>query len=151
MFAAMSSMIVVSDVRRVWEFVHASTGLPLSTTTKALGLERDGRIVAGVLYEGWNGINAWMHVAIEPGAYLGRRYPWYVFHYPFVELGCKRLTGWVEESNLAALQFDLALGFQVEARVAGAASDGGDVLLLVMRPENCKWLKRAPSMALSRE
>ena len=139
--------MIVSDLERVWRFVHASTGVPLSSAMKALGLERDGRLVAGVLYDGWNGVNMWMHSAIEPGAYLGRAFPWYVFHYPFIELGCKRLTGLVEASNAEALRFNSRLGFKIEARLLGAASDDGDTLIMVMTPENCRWLSRAPSMA----
>jgi len=143
--------MIVSDLERVWRFVHASTGVPLSSAMKALGLERDGRLVAGVLYDGWNGVNMWMHSAIETGAYLGRTFPWYVFHYPFNEIGCRRLTGLVEASNAEALRFNSRLGFKIEARLAGAATDGGDTLIMVMTRENCRWLRRAPSMAPSHE
>lgn len=145
-------MRMTSDLHSVWRFVHERAGVPLSSAMKALGLERDGVMVAGVLYDGWNGVNLWMHSAIEPGAYLGRTYPWYVFAYPFTELGARRLTGWVEASNAAAVRFNLACGFRVEHTVVGAATDGGDALLMVMRPEDSVWLRRppragAPSMA----
>lgn len=143
--------MLVSDLETVWRYVHAATGVPLSSTMKALGLRREGKLVAGVLYEGWNGVNLWMHSAIEPGAYLGRLFPWYVFHYPFNEIGCRRLTGLVEESNKEAMRFNTRLGFKVEARLAGAATDGGDTMIMVMTRENCRWLTRAPSMARSPE
>lgn len=139
--------MLVSDTERVWRFVHAKTGVPLSTAMKVLGLEQDGRLVAGVLYDAWNGVNMWMHSAIEPGAYLGRIFPWYVFHYPFEEIGCQRLTGLVEESNTEAMRFNLKLGFKAEGRLEGAASDGKDAVLMVMTRERCRWLQRAPSMA----
>lgn len=139
--------MIVNDLELVWRFVHGMTGVPLSSAMKCLGLKRGDRLVAGVLFDAWNGTNMWMHSAIESGAYLGREYPWYVFHYPFNELGCKRLTGLVEESNTEALRFNERLGFKVEARLAGAASDGGDSLIMVMTRENCRWLRLAPSMA----
>jgi hypothetical protein len=141
--------MVIVDLARVWRFVHDATGVPMSTAMKCLGLERDGRLVAGVLYDAWNGVNMWMHSAITPGAYLGREYPWYVFHYPFNEVGVQRLTGLVEVSNRDALRFNERLGFKAEALLRGAASDGGDAVIMVMTRENCRWLRRTPSMAPS--
>lgn len=43
-------------------------GLARSQDMRAIGLRRGGRLVAGVLYEGFNGRNLWMHVAAVPGA-----------------------------------------------------------------------------------
>ena len=131
----------ISDLMRVWTFVHEHTGVPLSSAMKCLGLERDGELVCGVLYDGWNGVNMWMHVAIAPGGMLTRQFVHYAFYYPFVEIGCKRLTGLVEANNLAARRFDEHLGFRVEATLAGAASDGGDVLLYAMTRDECRWLQ----------
>lgn len=133
--------MIVSELRRIWEFVTLQTGVPLSTAMKALGLERNGDLVAGVLYDAWNGPNMWMHVAITPGAYLGREFPRYVFEYPFNEVGCKRLTGWVEASNERALRFNRAIGFEIEATLKGAASDGGDAHMMVLTPDKCRWLR----------
>ena len=141
---------IISDPMRVWRFVHASTGVPASSTMKGLGLEKAGELVSGVLYENWNGVNVFMHVALAPGARWTRRYLWYSFYYPFVELGVKRISGWVEASNLEARRLDERLGFRAEATLAGAAHDGGDVILYVMRREECRHLLRAPSMAGSR-
>lgn len=125
----------------VWKLVHAHTGVPASSTMKGLGLERNGELVAGVLYENWNGVNVFMHVAIPPGARLTRRFVRYCFQYPFLELKCHRVSGWVEASNYAARRFDEHLGFRQEAVLTGAASDGGDVILYVMRRDECRYLE----------
>lgn len=141
---------VTSDVMAVWRFVSDRTGIPLSSTAKALGqLDRPGgQVQCGVIYEGCNDVNVWMHVAIEPGTVLMRDFVRYCFIYPFDELGVQRLTGWVEASNAAARRLDEHLGFKVEARLQGAASDGGDVLIYVMRREDCRPLRRrSASMA----
>jgi RimJ/RimL family protein N-acetyltransferase len=108
---------------------------------KGLGLERDGELVAGVLYEGFNHHNVWMHVAAEGKHWLNRDFLRYCFYYPFVELGVSRVSGYVEASNLAARRFDEHLGFRQEAVLQGAASDGGDVILYVMRRDDCRYLE----------
>lgn len=133
---------IVSDPARVWAFVSQHTPVAIMSGMKGLGLERDGQLIAGVLYEGYNGHNVWMHVAAEPGRrWLNREYLRYCFYYPFVEMGCSRVTGYVEASNTDARRFDEHLGFKQEAVLQGAASDGGDVILYVMRRENCRYLE----------
>lgn len=132
---------IVSDPGRVFAFCKERMPLSLVAGMKGLGLEKDGELVAGVLYEGYNQHNVWMHVAAEPGAkWLNRDFLRYSFHYPFVELGCKRVSGYVEASNELARRFDEHLGFRQEAILEGAASDGGDVILYVMRREDCRYV-----------
>jgi RimJ/RimL family protein N-acetyltransferase len=135
------STTIISDPARVWAFVQQQVPVPVVAGMKGLGLERDGELVAGVLYEGWNGVNIWMHVAAAPGKrWMTREYLRYCFYYPFVELGCRRVSGCVEASNEQARRFDEHLGFRQEAVMQGAASDGGDLILYVMRREECRYV-----------
>lgn len=132
---------IVSDPARVWGFCRQYIPIPIVANMKGLGLEREGELVAGVIYEGWNGVNIWMHVAAEPGKrWMTKEYLRYCFYYPFVELGCKRVSGYVEASNEVARKFDEHLGFKQEAVLNGAATDGGDVILYVMRREDCRYV-----------
>lgn len=109
---------------------------------KGVGLERDGELVAGVLYEGFNGRNVWMHVAATPGArWMTRDYLHFAFEYPFDQMGVEMVRGYVNAGNLAAVKFDEHLGFQKEAVLKGAASDGNDVFIYVMRRDGCKYLR----------
>ncbi len=108
---------------------------------KGIGLERDGDLVAGVLYESFNGANIWMHVAAVPGSrWLTRDFLKYAFHYPFVELGCKRISGWVEADNFAAQKFDEHLGFVHESTLEGAGRRGVDVFIYRMKREECRYV-----------
>ena len=132
---------IVSDPARVYSFCRQYIPIPVVAGMKGLGLERDGELIAGVVYEGYNGVIVWMHVAAKPGAkWMTREYLRYCFYYPFEELGCKRVSGSVDASNLMARRFDEHLGFKQEAVLEGAASDGGDVILYVMRREDCRYV-----------
>lgn len=131
---------IISDPARVWAYVHQQVPVPIVAGMKGLGLERDGELIAGVLYEGFNGVNCWMHVATTPGKKWTLEYLRYCFYYPFVEVGLQRVSGAVEASNLAARRFDEHLGFKQEAVLQGAAADGGDVILYVMRREDCRYV-----------
>jgi len=107
-----------------------------------IGLCRDDQLIAGVIFEGFNTKNIWMHVAAQPGAkWLVRSYLQACFHYPFITCGVDRISGYVNESNTAARKFDEHLGFHEEARLKGAAPDGKDVILYVMWRDDCRFIK----------
>ncbi len=129
---------MTADRLRVLAFVQKYVPLAFVSNMTALGLERDGELIAGVIYEGFNGHNIWMHCAI-PGR-MTRDFLHQCFHYPFIELGCKRVSGYVEASNAKARRFDEHLGFKPEARLRGAASDGGDVILYAMTRKGCRYV-----------
>lgn len=133
---------IISNPIRVFEFITRTMPMQPCGGMKGLGLERDGELIAGVLYEGFNGRNVWMHVAAEPGKkWMTRDYLRYCFHYPFNEMGVDRVSGYVSASNADARRLDEHLGFKQEAVLAGAASDGGDVLIYVMRRGDCRFLR----------
>ncbi len=137
----MTNSGIIFDTPRVFEFVTARNRLAWVDGCTGLGLLRRGELVAGVIYEGFNGRNIWMHVAAEPGSrWMTRDFVRYCFYYPFVELGCQYVRGYVEASNAAARRFDEHLGFKCAAVLPGAAADGGDVFLYAMNKESCPYV-----------
>ena len=50
------------------------------------------------------------------------------------------MSGYVDASNTDARRFDEHVGFQEEARLHGAAPDGGDVIIYVMHKKDCRFL-----------
>lgn len=105
-----------------------------------IGLVRHGKLVAGVLYNGYTKGAICMHIATdETRCWLNRDYLWMCFHYPFVQLGCRRVTGLVDEHNLRARRFNEHLGFELETRMEGATSDG-DLLVYRLWKEDCRFL-----------
>lgn len=131
---------LVFDPARVFAFVSERVALQPVGGMRAIGLERGGKLVAGVVYEGYTGHNIWMHVAAEPGSrWLTRDFLRAAFTYPFVQLGVDRVSGYVDASNAAARRFDEHLGFREEAVLKGAARDGGDVILYVMWKKDCRY------------
>lgn len=131
---------LVLDPARVFAFVSERVALQPIGGVRGIGLEQDGRLVAGVLYEGYTGNNIWMHVAAEPGSYWAtREFLGAVFNYPFVQLKLDRVSGYVEASNLAARRLNERLGFKREAVLERAARDGGDVILYVLWKKDCRY------------
>ncbi len=133
---------LTGDLYRVLEFFNSKTSLPESAGMNAIGLERDGALVAATVYEGFNGANVWVHLAAEPGAkWMTRGYLRYCFHYPFNELGVQRLSGYVDASNVNAIRLNEHLGYQREAVLKGAGVNGADVILYVMHKSDCRFIR----------
>lgn len=110
----------------------------------AMGVERDGELVAGVVVNNYNGANATCHIAIDsPGKdtiTLLRA----VADYAFRQCKLKRLTGLVPASKQDVLDFDLHIGWEKEFLMRCGAPDGGDLHVLVMWPDKCRWLEKKP-------
>ena len=110
---------------------------------QALGWHDGKRIVAGVAYTDYNGANLAMHVVAVPGRrWLTREFLHKCFHYPFRQLGVKRVTGLVGSGNMQARRFNEHLGFTLETTLRGA-HPSGDMLVYVLWRENCRWLTLA--------
>ena len=106
---------------------------------EAIGLEKDGELVAVVVYNLFSGADIAMHVAAEPGRrWMTRAFLRTVFRYPFVQLECRRVTGYVPASNADALRFDRHLGFKEEGRMREALPDD-DVIVLGMLKRECRF------------
>lgn len=120
---------------------HAQCGRGFAMVEMDEEHEDRGNIIAGVWFEGFNGANMNIHVAAVPNKrWCNRTYLSLCFHYAFVQCKAKRLTGFVAASNHAARRFDEHLGFRMEAVLKDGAPDG-DMLVYVMRKEDCRWLQ----------
>ena len=108
----------------------------------SIGLVEDGELIAGVVFNLYNGPSILMHVAAVPGKrWMTRDYLFRCFAYPFLQLQCNRISGLVRADNFAAQRFDEHLGFVREGVVRKGADDGTDLILYGMLKEECRWLE----------
>lgn len=108
-----------------------------------LSRAKDGRLLGGVIFQGYTGASIELHTAGFDPHWMCRDLIWATFAYPFLQLGCLKVIGRVAETNRRALELDLKLGFIEEARIRDAYPDG-DLIILTMRRDACRWLKIAP-------
>lgn len=133
--------IVWNEPERVARFVAGRVGEEEFNNFSAIGLEKDGELVAGVVYENHNGPNVMMHVASDGSRqWMTPAYLSACFRYPFLQLQCTRVTGLVRADNVEAQKFDEALGFEREGKLREAASDGCDLYVYGMLKRDCRFL-----------
>lgn len=138
----MTAQALEFDTDTVLRFVQAHIpGLLRREHMVGIGLRNGGEIVAAVVFENLNRFNVWVHVALAPGGHrLTRRSMLVPFRYAFGVCNVSRMSGYVDASNTACQRFVEHLGFRVEARLAGAAQDGGDVLIYVLWKKDCRYV-----------
>lgn len=107
----------------------------------AMGVESNGELTAGIVFNNFNGANATCHIAVERPNKAFLRLLEAAADYAFNRCGLKRLTGMVPSNEPHILAFDKHLGWEEEFVMRDGAP-GADMHILVMRPDNCRWLKK---------
>lgn len=131
--------MIVTDKDRIGPWVCERTGgIYEPSTSTAIGWEIDGELVAGTLYDQFNGRSICMHVAVEKP--VTKTFTKACFEYPFKQLGVKKIIGLVDSTNESALRFDHHLGFVEEGRIKDAGKHG-DLILLTMSRRECRWIQ----------
>ncbi len=125
-------MIIYDQQDRLLEFLGY-------TGAAAIGHERNGVLVGAVAYTGWTGPNIDIH-AVGKGYWLTHEFLQAIFAYPFLQLGCTRVTAPVASGNNASIRLCLHVGFEREARLKGYLPNE-DLIYLVMWRDKCRWLK----------
>lgn len=108
-----------------------------------ISIVRDGKLLGGAVYSGYTGASIGMHVAGFCDDWMCRDALWASFHYPFDQLGVKKIFGQVPATNSKALEFDRKIGFKIETIIKDVYLDG-DLVLMSMTKDECRWLKIKP-------
>lgn len=97
------------------------------------------RAVVG--YNAFVGKTAQMHFATDDPAAITRRFVQAAFEYPFVQCDLKYLLAPVNSTNEKILRFTAKIGFREVHRIPGGHLDGGDIVLLQLSRQECRWIK----------
>lgn len=131
----------VFDSKRIGEWVTDKAGGKYQEGNIAFGIEKDGELVVGVMYDGYTGENGSisMHWRVESPIHVTRYFYWMAFDYPFNTAKVKRINGLVDSNNPHAIRVDEKLGFICEARLVDYFPKG-DALVFRMFRDDCKFL-----------
>lgn len=108
-----------------------------SETSSAIGLMKDDKIIAGVIYENWNRASIFCHIALE--GRMTKAYLKAIFEYPFEKCKVKKIIVPVVSNHTKSIKLVTNMGFTEEARIVDG-SENGDIIFLTMTKENCRFL-----------
>jgi RimJ/RimL family protein N-acetyltransferase len=107
---------------------------------KAIGIERDGKLIAGVVYNNYVGHLIEMTIASLDKRWATRHNLKALLGYPFAQLRLKRVQALCSAKDEGVQMFLKRLGFTHEGTHPCAYHDGGTALSFGMLKNNCKWL-----------
>ena len=105
--------------------------------SNAIGMIRDGKIVAGVIYENCNGQSVVCHLAIA--GQVNKSFLRITTGFAFDALGVKKIIGPISSANTKSIKAAKTTGFVEEARITNAAPNG-DIILFTMTAKQCRFL-----------
>jgi L-amino acid N-acyltransferase YncA len=113
--------------------------MPTPSDARYLGTSFNGVIKGVVVYCGFYGKSCNVHITGDGSHWATRDFLKWVFALPFKKWNLKVIIGTVAGSNKKALKLDRHLGFREVATIADAHNDG-DLVILEMRPADCRYL-----------
>ncbi len=129
--------IVDNDPARVGLWMQQHGGMVWRTGSTCIGLERQGQLVAGTMYDFFNGASIFAHIVITGP--VTRQWLHRIFHYPFVQLGVQVLIGQIASDNYRSQRLVERMGFTLHTVIPGA-DPAGATLLYTMSPAHCRFI-----------
>ena len=131
-------MIVIG--KPVADYVAAKIGNSKWEDEQAIGIEKDGKIIAGVVIDGYvKDARCSIHCAGEGKRWLNREFLFVVFDYVFRQLNCKVVVNPVDSKNKDSLRFTEHLGFVKQAQIKDGCGDS-DLVIFALHRDKCRYL-----------
>lgn len=105
---------------------------------QAIGLRKDGVIVAGAIYENYNGRSIMAHIAFQ-----GRLTPSFIaaiFDYAYNVCGVEKVISVIEDTNTKSIHVCENMGFSEEARIRDSHL-GGDQIIYTLKKADCRFIR----------
>ena len=131
--------VVTDNQPHLRGWITGVLGMQFSPYATFIGQEIDGEVKAVVAFDNILDKSCQMHTAAIVPNWISKDLLWACFDYPFNKLGVKVILASVASTNEEALKLDRHLGFVDKAYIEDAHIDG-DLVILAMRRENCRWL-----------
>ena len=134
--------LVFGEDERIARWVHAQIPhMPAGFgEAKALGVvDASLSILGGVVFHEYRGNDIQMSCAAVSRRWLNRQFLFAIFYYPFITLGCERVTSFVPANNKHTRRFLEGLGFIQEGIMRRGFIEDDCAIYGMLRSE-CKWI-----------
>lgn len=109
-----------------------------------IGLMQDGELLAGCIYSNYRKGSKDIELtfaSISPRWATQNNIKTFLA-YPFLQLGCNRITAIVDARNTKAMRFLKRLGMKCEGNMKEAMDGVNDAVIFGMLFKNCKWFEK---------
>jgi RimJ/RimL family protein N-acetyltransferase len=106
---------------------------------RAIGHERDGKLIAVVVYDTFSTSSCFVHLAADGRKWNTPEFAMTVMAYPFRQCGFHRINCIVSATNRLSLIFTRHFGWKQEGVLREGGPEGEDMILFGMLRRECKY------------
>jgi L-amino acid N-acyltransferase YncA len=126
------------NIKRDWKDLKID--IPLTSDTGGMVLEKDGRIVAAGVFDGWTYNAVFMHMMTTNMREVMRsKFLNEVFDYIFTTVGKKKALGLIANNHKPSIRLAKRFGFAEKTRIEDGFDEGNDLVILELKRENCPY------------
>lgn len=128
--------MIVSD-QRVADFIGKELEFGVFPPWTAMGVEKDGEVIGGVLFNCFEGSD--LHVTVA-GRGFGKNFLQNVGDYVYNQLGCARMTIQTEKDSIVGIA--TRMGGKVEGRLRDHFGKGRDAIIIGILRDEYRYLQK---------
>jgi RimJ/RimL family protein N-acetyltransferase len=136
---AMVYKIIDNDIERLKKWYLQQTDSLYIESSAAIGLEKNGEIIACCMYGRFHSKSMHQHVFIKDGERLTRDIIWFVFYYPFIQLGVNVLIAMLSTENKKIIKLCKHVGFKEKCIIENAFNNA-NMLIMTLIKDDCVCL-----------
>ena len=106
-----------------------------------IAIEFDKKPIAAVVFNNFYGRDIQATIATIDPRWATRKVLWHIFAYPFLQLGCRRISAMTRSKNLKAQSFLERLGFKREGELR-QWYEHENAIVYGMTYQECNWLEQ---------
>lgn len=132
-------MLLTQQDALVAPWVGTRVGVTDFGLCSTIGVVRGGNLVAGAVFNNYRHPNIEVTFAADSPRWASKQNISCILRYPFVQLGCLRLTAYTKAKNSRARTFLTGLGFDQEGYHPYGFPDDDAVSYGLLR-DKCRWI-----------
>ena len=131
-------MIIDTDHERVGDWMQRHGAGQYRAGSTCIGLEKEGCLIAGTMYDYFNGASIFANIAIKGP--ITRQWLHYIFAYPFVQLKANVIIGLIAGNNWKSAKLAEHFGFTKAVELPHAHTNGY-LDIYTMHKDQCRFIR----------
>lgn len=107
----------------------------------AIGIQQDRKLIAGAVYSNYRDFDVEFTIASTSIKWCQKGILSALLHYPFVQLGCVRMTSTIAADDIRTLRLAKGIGFEIEGLLKKGYDGKKDAIIIgIMKEQAMRWV-----------